>query len=708
MGVSKKYLSFLTILLFLSLVPLSFAHAIGWSDIVDAIKKPFEVAGGVVGNIFDYIVLLPAKVVVAAICFGLFIVALGASLLFFLISGIISEFIKGTLSMPVIPGRGVAVVDIGWMFCRDFANMFIILILAFIGLATILKLREYEAKKILPSLILVALLINFSPVLVGFVVDMGNLITKFFIDRFSFSGENLRRYAWDIPFNYFKNSILDMFTKWGDIREQAGVIIGTILYGLAIFLFNGFGVLILFLVMLIFFLRVIMLWVLSIVSPIAFLSRALPPTPTVKKIFPSIFHWDEWWEKLLQWTIIGIPVGFSLILSSVIFTSGQIFSDKLPSTLNAPSDINFEGSISGLSAFLAGIFAPFAGLVIMGLGVLIGIKTSPSAAAGILGFAKSGMTFVGNWAKTQAARRFGAPLAEKTAAGLRTAARWGERVERRVPVVGAPFKWVARGTEAVLAPALYEYAAKQRKVTIPAGWKQMAIPDKVNYINSLLLDSDKLVLAREMIDEGTFQKTGEPFQGNILEIAKKYASDPRFKREVGDIMYSLCDKITKEMKLAFEAPEKRGEIEKKIRGIMDRYKLKDENEAAAILHIRGMKPQDISKVTKDSAKTDVFRLALRGMGPSHLRALADAFDAETVRSILDEGKGLNTLTEAEIAEIERENPSLVRWAYENPAGRGTLNWSTKWPRKPAPPQPPTPPSPKEGREGFIGGVGPGG
>ena len=55
-----------------------------------------------------------------------------------------------------------ATVVHGWAIVRDFANMFIVLGFVVVGIATILRIREYEAQKTLLPLILVALLINFS------------------------------------------------------------------------------------------------------------------------------------------------------------------------------------------------------------------------------------------------------------------------------------------------------------------------------------------------------------------------------------------------------------------------------------------------------------------------------------------------------------------------------------------------------------------
>ena len=55
-----------------------------------------------------------------------------------------------------------AVVQLGWVMVRDVANMFFVVVLLIIAFATILGLEQYEWKKGLAKLIIMALFINFS------------------------------------------------------------------------------------------------------------------------------------------------------------------------------------------------------------------------------------------------------------------------------------------------------------------------------------------------------------------------------------------------------------------------------------------------------------------------------------------------------------------------------------------------------------------
>src|SRR3989344_988128 len=74
------------------------------------------------------------------------------------------------------------VVQIGWGVTRDLANMLFILILLGIALDYIL-FQSFGVKRALPTLIVVALLINFSLPIAGIFIDFANVFSDFFITK---------------------------------------------------------------------------------------------------------------------------------------------------------------------------------------------------------------------------------------------------------------------------------------------------------------------------------------------------------------------------------------------------------------------------------------------------------------------------------------------------------------------------------------------
>ncbi|MEK7559717.1 MAG: hypothetical protein AAB522_00230 [Patescibacteria group bacterium] len=72
-------------------------------------------------------------------------------------------------------------VTSAWQLVRDFVNIWFILIFLFIAIATILRLQNYQAKKLLPMLIGIALIVNFSMPITGVIIDVSNIIAFQFL-----------------------------------------------------------------------------------------------------------------------------------------------------------------------------------------------------------------------------------------------------------------------------------------------------------------------------------------------------------------------------------------------------------------------------------------------------------------------------------------------------------------------------------------------
>jgi len=77
----------------------------------------------------------------------------------------------------------VGVVTTGWTITRGLANMVIALILLIMSFDTILQINKFPIKTVLPRLIAVALLINFSLMFCGLIIDAAQILTRYFIDK---------------------------------------------------------------------------------------------------------------------------------------------------------------------------------------------------------------------------------------------------------------------------------------------------------------------------------------------------------------------------------------------------------------------------------------------------------------------------------------------------------------------------------------------
>lgn len=232
-------------------------------------------------------------------------------------------------------------VDIGLSITKGFANMGFILFLVVIALATILRIEEYKAKKTLTTLILIALLVNFSPVLCGVVIDFTNIVMNFFLSNITgINGfSNFVMSAANSIWNSLWSSGLDL---WANIAAAMQVIIGIAFNWFATFIFILFSAL--------FIMRYIMLWILVIVSPIAFVSYILPMT----KRGQSILNWRKWWEQLISWSIIGVIAGFFLYLgfTMIVLINADIANPLHPwGTISHPDQSGW-GLMNNILPFL--------------------------------------------------------------------------------------------------------------------------------------------------------------------------------------------------------------------------------------------------------------------------------------------------------------------------------------------------------------------
>ena len=249
------------------------------------------------GDLFNAIV--SGMIKVAGII--LFIVPLFISWVFVMIAGLILGWVIST-NFINIPFTTNEFVIAGLSITRGFANMAFILFLVVIALANALRIEEYKAKKTLPTLIIIALLINFSPVFCGLIIDATNVVMFTFLDNltgiegFFSTLERTTTAVWKL-----------IAEGWGDPRASAW----SFFMAIAVIVFNFFAAFMFMVFSALFTVRYVMLWILIILSPIAFVSYILPITRRGR----SLLNWKTWWEQLTQWSIIGIIAAFFLYLA---------------------------------------------------------------------------------------------------------------------------------------------------------------------------------------------------------------------------------------------------------------------------------------------------------------------------------------------------------------------------------------------------------
>ncbi|HEX9722457.1 MAG TPA: type IV secretion system protein [Candidatus Paceibacterota bacterium] len=314
----------------------------------------FQWACDIGGNLVEDI----ARLIVSA-------VTITTGLIFFLVAGVTNWIITTLINVGVAPGVGPQFVTDGWTFSRNFVNIFFLLILVFIGLATILRLREYELQKTLPRLIVVALLVNFSGLLVGFLADVGNIITVFFTQNITGApGAGLGSSAFRQIFNAGGDATTQAFANAGDLASGFAAALAI---GAALGFFFIFATIAYLAIALVFFLRLVILWVLVILAPFAFLFSILPITRK---------WWNQWLDALIQWSFITVPLAFFMWLAN------NVLANPISSLSSGPS---LTGNISGWSTLIGLMMSPFVAIVLLFIG--LGMSASMS------GFIRGGLRF---------------------------------------------------------------------------------------------------------------------------------------------------------------------------------------------------------------------------------------------------------------------------------------------------------------------------
>ena len=380
-------------------LPLQFAQAWGWGNIF----------GGILGAIMSIPINMLAILLQAVLAISNLFVGLCGLIL----NWVISPYF---MSLPYTHG---GIVDVGWPLVRDFINMFFIIALVIIGLATALRIKEYQAQKTLPLLIIIAILINFTPVICGLIMDAQNILMNFFLEEIS---------GFKLMLNLFGtqgSSLLEAISHPFDVSYAAGFLGKT----MAMIAFDWVAGFVLLIYAILFVMRYIMIWILVIVSPIAFFSRIFPGSQ--RYLFKSILGWDEWWKQFIEWSMVGILGAFFLYLAEQLIVN-------MPAQITA--GIPPGGAVGIVTAPIVAFmnnFLPWG--VVLGfliIGFFVATSTSAMGAGAVtswfrekgVGIAKGAGRGVAGLAKVGAA-----------AASLRYLGRPAEALAKRMERVGAPW-----------------------------------------------------------------------------------------------------------------------------------------------------------------------------------------------------------------------------------------------------------------------------
>jgi len=205
---------------------------------------------------------------------------------------------------------GITAVLEGWKIARDICNMFFIFILLIISFATIIGVEAYSYKKWLVKVIIFSILINFSKMITGLLIDVSQIVMLTFVSGFKDATVN----------NFAKGLHLDKLMSKnvgaGTANESGSFDVFVVMLLACIMLVVLNVVLVIMIVMLVG--RILTLWVLAILSPFAFMLQASP--------FGGKYA-SEWWQSLSKNLISG-PI-LAMFIYLCMYTIQASFDENI-------------------------------------------------------------------------------------------------------------------------------------------------------------------------------------------------------------------------------------------------------------------------------------------------------------------------------------------------------------------------------------------
>lgn len=306
-------------------------------------------------------------------------------------------------------------VTTGWPIIRDVCNMFFIIVLLLIAFSTIIGYDKFHYKKWLPKLLLTAVLINFSKTLIGLLIDLSQVIMLTFVAGFK-----------EAAFGNFARAFqtTEILNLGGNIPGIWNIVAAEV-FGLFILTVASTTLIIL---LIYFVTRIVGLWILIILSPLAFLTSALPDSIS-SKLGPVS---KDFWGKLGGWLTGGPIAAFFLWLSLAVIQQGAAngadgsgpFGDVLGLNANNPE-------LQGLSSFITRVanYSNFGNFIVSVAFMLMGIQAAMEGASKAGGITAD----LAKWAKKDGGLVFRTGRAAAGVAG-RGASRAANAVDARLGI----------------------------------------------------------------------------------------------------------------------------------------------------------------------------------------------------------------------------------------------------------------------------------
>ncbi|MBI4256747.1 hypothetical protein HY626_01680 [Candidatus Uhrbacteria bacterium] len=348
---------------------------------------------------------------------------------------------------------GNPVVRAGWAIVRDTVNMFFVVILIIIAFGTIFGSERFKWQQQVPRLLVMAIVVNFSKTLCGIMIDFGQVIMLTFANalREIAAGNFIQLLGLNKIYQVSQaSSVIDGVEQVNaQGASQAFDFFGSAVLSVLLTIWV-FATLLILVSILLF--RIIMLWVLVVIAPLAWFMKG------AKGIIDSNAY-EDWWKEFKCLVGIGPVLTFFLWLTLAVAGAGNIAANSGFDVSANSNNADFTASWLEVNNFLS---------FLIGMGMLFaGFKAaSQFCSAGIAG------GFIGKRLETAKAfspekvARFGAGVGLKAGGYV---ARLGGRA-----IAGTPGAAAAASRYLPPAPAAFQNIPSRAKAAVAGRVADMA------------------------------------------------------------------------------------------------------------------------------------------------------------------------------------------------------------------------------------------
>ena len=224
---------------------------------------------------------------------------------------------ENVINIQVHTAAFAAVIIQEWVFIRNLCNIFFIATLIMLGITTLVQVGNYDPKKVLPKLVISALLINFSLAIAQAILGVADVLQAQFLganaDQAKIILENLAYRLMTAPLAHITAAAAQTGTGL-----SVALVTEVVYFLVAIVAMFVFIALTAYLIV-----RIVAVWLLLMTSPIAF-ATSFVPSDAIAGLG------KKWWDYFIKYAfftpIIALLIHICALLANAqaTFTAGSI------------------------------------------------------------------------------------------------------------------------------------------------------------------------------------------------------------------------------------------------------------------------------------------------------------------------------------------------------------------------------------------------